>query len=196
MDISPLQAAVCHYYQNGLAASTHKCYTVGQHQYLNFCTSYSLSPLPISEYILMLFVSHLALSGLAHTLIKTYFSAIGNLHSACSQHEAYRKALTPRLEQLLWGIKKDQGSKCTPLIHLPITVEIMSRILSVVSKSPTYYQNVMMWGASCIAFFGFLRVGEMTVPSPESLDQVVHLTVEDVTLDSRSNPSIVWVNIK
>jgi len=139
LDISPLQAAVRHYYQNGLAASTHKCYTVGQQRYLIFCTS-----------------------------IKTYFFAFGNLHSACSQHEAYRKALTPRLEQLLRGIKKDQASKRTPLILLPITVEIMSRILSVLSKSPTYYQNVMMWAASSTAFLGFLRVGEMTVPSPES----------------------------
>jgi len=50
--------------------------------------------------------------------------------------------------------------------------------------------------ANCTAFFGFLRVGEMTVPSQESFDEMVHLTLEDVTLDSRSSPSIVWLTIK
>jgi len=135
MDITPLQAAVQHYYQNGLAPSTHKCYTTGQQQYLYFCTSHNLNPFPTSEYT-MLFASHLALSDLAHTSIKVYFSAIGNLHSACSQHDACRKALTPHLEQLLRGIKKNQACKCTPLVRLPITVEIMTRLFSVLPKSP------------------------------------------------------------
>ena len=144
----------------------------------------------------MLFALHHALSGLAHTSIKIHFSAIGNLHSACSQHEAYRKAFTSRLEQLLWGIKKDQASKCTPLICLHITVKIMSHILSVLSNSPTDYQNVMMWAASYTAFFGFLRVGEITVPIQECFNQAVHLTMENVTLHSRPNPFIVWLNIK
>ena len=144
----------------------------------------------------MLFAAHLALSGLAHSSIKVYFSAIGNLHSAGSQHEAYQKSLTPRLEQLLRGIKKDQVSTRTPLVRFPITVEIMSQILSVLSKSPTNYQSIMMWAASCTAFFGFLRVGEMTVPSLEAFDEMRHLTLKDIALDSRSNPSAIWLTIK
>jgi len=140
----------------------------------------------------MLFTSHLALSGPRFT-----FPLLVICIQLCSQHEAYRKPLTPRLEQLLRGIKKSQASKRILLICLPITVEIMSHILSVVlTKPPTDHQNVMMWVASCTAFFGFFRVGEMTVTSQESFDQVVHLTVEDVTLDSRANPSIIWLNVK
>jgi len=54
----------------------------------------------------------------------------------------------------------------------------------------------MLWAACCTAFFGFLRVGEMTVPNVEEYDNTVHLSVGDVALDSRSNPTIVWLLIK
>ena len=150
LDIAPIQEALQNYYHNGLAPSTHRCYTAGQQRYLHFCTSSNLRPLPTSEYTLMLFAAHLAMSGLAYTSIKVYLSSIGNWHSACSQHEAYQKALTPRLEQVLRGIKKEQASRRTPHIRLPITVGIMTQIFSVLSKSPNEYQSIMLWAASCI----------------------------------------------
>ena len=36
----------------------------------------------------------------------------------------------------------------------------------------------------------------MTVPSQETFDNSVHLSLDDVTLDSRSNPTIIWLTIK
>jgi len=128
----------------------------------------------------MLFAVHLTLFGLAHASIKVYFSAVWNLYSASSQHEAYQKSLTPHLEQLLRYIKKDEAVKCTLMVCLPISVEIMSEMYSSLSKFPTDYLSIMVWAASCTAFFGFLRVGEMAVPSMESFHQTVHLTLEDV----------------
>ena len=179
-----------------LKVKLHRCYNTGQQRYLLFCSQANLIPIPTSEYTLLLFAAHLALSGLAHTSIKVYFSAIGNLHSSCSHHSAYHKAFTPRLEQVLRGIKREQSITHTERVRLPITVEIMHQIYSVLSMSPTKYQGMMLWAACCIAFFGFLRVGEMTTPSRDAYDSSVHLSLGDVSLDSRTTPTIIWLNIK
>jgi len=144
----------------------------------------------------MMFAAYLAKSGLAYTSIKVYFSAIGNWHSACAQHDAYQAALTPRLEQVLRGIKKEQAVTRQVRIRLPITTEIMHQIYGVLSRSPNEYQSIMLWAACCTAFFGFLRVGEMTVPNQESFDDSAHLSLRDISVDSRSNPTTIWLTIK
>ena len=196
MDISSIQAAVQRYYQNGLATATQRCYLAGQQRYIQFCNQTNQTVIPTSENTLLLFAAHLALSGLAYTSIKVYFSAIGNLHSAHSHHEAYHQALTPRLEQVLRGIKREQCSTRTDRIRLPITAEIMYQIFRVLARPPAEYQNIMLWAACCTAFFGFLRVGEMTIPNQNAYDSSVHLSLQDVSLDSRTTPTIVWLMIK
>ena len=130
MDIGPIQAAVQYYFENGLASATQRCYNAGQQHYLQFCTQANLTPIPTSENTVSLLAAHLALQGLAHTTIKVYLS-IGNLHSSCSQHDAYHKALTPCLEQILQGIKREQASTCSQRVRLPISVEILHKIYSV-----------------------------------------------------------------
>ena len=54
----------------------------------------------------------------------------------------------------------------------------------------------MLWAACCTAFFGFLRVGEMTVPSQDAYNNSVHLSLGDIALDSRTSPTIIWLTIK
>ena len=70
---------------------------------------------------------------------------IGNLHTAQSHHEAYQQALTPRLEQVLCGIKREQCSTHSASVRLPSTVEIMHQIYAVLARTPEEYQNVMLW---------------------------------------------------
>ena len=72
----------------------------------------------------------------------------------------------------------------------------MQQICSVLSRSPSEYQNIMLWAACCTAFFGFLRVGEMTIPSSDTFNSAVHLSLGDIALDSRTTPTIIWVTIK
>ena len=54
----------------------------------------------------------------------------------------------------------------------------------------------MLWAACCTYFFGFLRSGEITVPSAGEYDSGAHRIYGDVTLDSRESPTMAQVNIK
>ena len=56
------------------------------------------------------------------------------------------------------------------------------------------YTQSMMGAACCVGFFGFLRAGEFTVNS--SFDPSIHLTLQDLQLDSTSDPSCLRVHIK
>ena len=54
----------------------------------------------------------------------------------------------------------------------------------------------MLWAIACMCFFGFLRMGEVVVPSAAAYDPDVHLSEADVKVDSRSKPSYIEVWIK
>lgn len=54
----------------------------------------------------------------------------------------------------------------------------------------------MIWAACTLAFFGFLRIGEMTVPSKSAYDPGVHLSLKDVIFDHPSSPTAMFVTIK
>ena len=47
-----------------------------------------------------------------------------------------------------------------------------------------------------MCFFGFLRTGEVVVPSQGLYDAEVHLSIKNVKLDSRDKPSCLMVQIK
>ena len=142
-----------------------------------------------------MFVSHLAQQGLTHQTIKVYLSAVRNLHVSAGLHNQFAAQLTPRLEMVLKGIKKDKAA-ATPRTRLPITVEIMERLRCTLIKQPTDHNNIMMWAACSLAFFGFLRCSEFTVPSQEGYSPAVHLSLQDISLDSRESPTKIQVRIK
>ena len=54
----------------------------------------------------------------------------------------------------------------------------------------------MMWAACSLAFFGFLRCSEFTVPSQEEYSPTVHLSLQDISINSRESPTWIQVRIK
>ena len=125
-----------------------------------------------------------------------YLSAIRSFHVASGRHDDFARQLTPRLQQVIKGIQKEQAITRPPRVRLPITLDIMQGIQSVLAQQPQKYYNIMIWAACAMAFFGFLRSSEFTVPSQSQFDPNLHLTLSDITLDSRHSPQIIQVNIK
>ena len=54
----------------------------------------------------------------------------------------------------------------------------------------------MLWAASLLCFFGFLRSGEITVPADAGFDEGAHLTFNDISVDCTENPQVIRVRIK
>ena len=72
-----------------------------------------------------MFVSYLAHQGLSHASIKVYLSAVRNLHISAGLHEEFSKQVTPKLELVLKGIKKERAKSAPPPERLPITLQTM-----------------------------------------------------------------------
>ena len=54
----------------------------------------------------------------------------------------------------------------------------------------------MLWATACVGFFGFLRVGEFTVPYQLSYDPQVNLSLSDLSFDVHRAPTVVCLRIK
>jgi len=48
----------------------------------------------------------------------------------------------------------------------------------------------------CLAFFRFLRVGEFTIPTESSYSPSHHLSLQDISVDSRTNPCLLQLLLK
>ena len=123
-----------------------------------------------------------------HSVIKTYLCAIRLLHIDNGLPDPLVNCL--KLQRLVKGIKQVKDSSCPA--RLAITIELMRVIHQ--SLDFSNQDNVMIWAACCLGFFGFLRTGEFTVNSVFNPD--VHMTVSDVQADSEDNPSFFKVSIK
>lgn len=106
----------------------------------------------------------------------------------------------PKLHYVLRGIKSKEAERLSgsggSRERLPITPPLLLRMKAVWEREPNRANAKMLWAASCLCFFAFLRVGEMTVPKDGGFDPAVHLGVGDVAVDDPRKPSLVRIRIK
>ena len=156
-----------------------------------FCTRLNLPAIPASENNLLLFIAELSQTK-SYNTVHTYLAGVRHLHVLSGYPNPLEKAL--RVQLALRGFKRCKPPQPNP--RLPITPYILRAIKSVLLTAPHEYNNVMLWAAVCVGFFGFLRSGEFVLKSAASFDPTFHLTPLDVAVDSHSNPSVVRLHIK
>lgn len=183
------------YFRNGLAPSTHKTYNSAKKRYLQFCRDKHILPLPASESQLCRFVSSLAIQSLCHNTIKSYLAAIRHLHIAEGYGNPHIHNMA-RLEQVLKGIKAVQSRGPRKTERLPITPNHLSKLREVWSHGGNKFEGQMLWAAASLCFFGFMRSGEITIPSASSYDEGAHLSFKDVAVDCVQAPRILRVHLK
>ena len=133
-----------------------------------------MNPIPASEQQVCLFCVFLAKQKLTHATIKCYLAAVRHLHIADGAGDPHMGSMA-KLEQVLKGIKSIQAKGgAQGRERLPITPELLVKLKRVIDK-------VMLWGAALLCFFGFLRAGEITVPSDNAYDKGAHLSFADIS---------------
>ena len=118
------------------------------------------------------------------------------MHVSAGMFSEFCQQLTPRLQLTLKGIQRSQAVSHSPKPWLPITLQLLQNIYTYLSQQPHRYNNILMWAACCLAFFGFLRVSEFTTPSDTHYDKDCHVSIDDISIDSRDNPQLLKVTLK
>ena len=103
----------------------------------------------------------------------------------------------PRLQYVLRGIRSEEARlNRQPRQRLPVTIEVLRKIHSILLLDPNNFDNIMLWAAFLLCFFGFLRSGEVTIPDQNSYDPQVHLNFQDISADNPTSPSLLSIRIK
>ena len=179
----------------GLAPSTRRTYSCAQEKFVIFCilsghlSPYG-SPCPASEWTLCLFATYLA-DSLRHSSIKVYLSAVRSLHVDQGFPDLLENCLW--LQRVVRGIKRSQGT-LSSRPRLPVSSNILHMIHSALDLNS--FDDVMFWAACLLAYFGFLRSAEFTVPSLSAYNASVHLSMSDVSVDVPLDPYCLQVFIK
>jgi len=91
-------------------------------------------------------------------------------------------AVVVELDYVLRGIKKHQAEQSSAdRTRLPITPALLSKMREVWEDARPGMDITMIWAACSLASFGFLRLGELTVPSDNDYDPQTHLGLADIT---------------
>ena len=130
------------------------------------------SPCPADEWTLYLFATFLAKT-VQQASIKVYLSGVRALHIDQGFSDPLAGCL--RLRRVLRGIKRCQGSPVASC--LPITDDLMLVIWNFLDLSLP--DHCMFWAACCL-----LRASEFTVPNLASFSPSLHLSVQDISVDS------------
>ena len=170
MDVGYLEEVVGRLVEASVAPSTRKTYLSGQNKYFSFCKGVQLCYLPLTENKAYLFVAYLVDSKLKHSTIKGYLSAVRRLQVVAGMGDPFAGSW-PRLECALKGVKRAAAvSGVEATVRLPVTPKILKLLRSVWSGNSSGFDSVMLWTAGCMCYFGFLRSGEVTVPSLKEYD--------------------------
>ena len=101
-----------------------------------------------------------------------------------------------RLQLVLRGIKRSQGDQIR--VRLPITIHHLKLFqLLLAIPSTTNFDSFMIWAAMTLAFFGFLRLGELTCNTKFNKD--IHLTQDSISFPPRfgtQGPQFMTIHIK
>ena len=73
----------------------------------------------------------------------------------------------------------------------PITLDLLHRLRKIWLEQARGIDGLMLWAASSLCFFGFLRSGEVTVPTDTASDEAMRISFKDVAVDKLNEPTMV-----
>lgn len=125
----------------------------------------------------MNFIAHLSLNGYAESTARNYIAAIGY---QCKINGYLNTTNSFIVSKLLDGLRRLKGKADS---RLPITEEILGRIVGALCNiCSNTYESKLFTAAYTLAFFAFLRVGEIVLSKGNDSHSI--LGINDVRLDN------------
>jgi len=163
--------------KKSLAPSTRDTYRLAIDNFTYFKHTYipGVPILPASTLEMVRFVSYLQLSGKAAATIATYVSAISFFHKVGDLPDPTNKFV---IRKMLRGstVMSPSSDSRLPILP-PLLMELVKATLLLNGES---YNGVMLAAMFLLAFFAFLRVGEITTHSVTESRNVLHF--DDISL--------------
>lgn len=152
-------------------------------QFRKFCETHGTSALPSSKPTLAHFAAHLSLKGLSPSTINSYLAAVRTRHRQVGLPD-------PGHRNHILSLAKRGAARAhhpTQRPREPITLPILHRMLRVLKscRGISRPNQTMLRAAFCLAFHGFLRVSEYTIPTARAFDSRRHATHEDIEWHKR-----------
>lgn len=150
----------------------------------------------MSEETICYFVAHLGDKGLSHSTIQSYMAAVRDLQIEYG-FPSPLFAKMPRLERIIKGLRRIRGQQGkAPRQKRPITPAILRQMRAYWVGIGSDYKYTMLWATAVTCFFGFMRAGELVVPSAKDFDPKKHLTFDSVAADSRVEPTLIQISLR
>lgn len=192
---SLLDSLVTSLLRASLSSATFTSYNRFVRNYVQFCNIYfqECQAFPSSHVMLTQYIAYLFLKGYSPSTIATHMSAISFVHKANSLNDPTNNFL---IKKILKGAHNIRGSvDC----RLPITKDILTRLISSIPYVVSNCDNQLLITAMfLLAFYAFLRVGEITVKSSSESSAVLQFENLSFEWDNASllGMSIILVHYK
>lgn len=168
-----------------MAPQTWRTYQIATDQLTVFRKNVNLPntwPVPMEH--MCHFIAHLSLLSYAPSTIATYVSGIGSYHRFRGWEDPGKSFV---IRKMIEGVKRDNVRND---IRSPITMSILSRIVDALNNVCTsQFESVMFKAAFQLAFFAFLRIGELSASSKCDLSGKA-LKITDVKIRHKGASSI------
>ena len=186
------------------APKTTKTYEGALNCFEKFRVKHGISDqFPITTSNVSLFIAYLSVQGYAASTTATYISAIGYYHKVNGYYDPTENFI---IRQMLEGFRRKNPNKAD--LRQPITLQMLRKIMSSLDMVCfSHFEAVAFKAAFSIAFFGFMRVGELAAESLNNVQDSV-LSLEDINLfidrgiqvtfrhaknNQRGPPQVIWI---
>ena len=159
------------------------------------CTTLRIcKPFPVTQQNLAYFVAYLHREGIAPGTVKSYLAALRHSQIALGLGDPHMGGMV-QLEYVIKGLKRVSGPQASRT-RLPITPTILRKLGKAWDGLLSPFDASMLWAAALMCFFGFLRSGEVVIPTDSAFDPTTHLAYGDVRVDSTVSPTYLEVKLK
>ena len=119
------------------------------------------------------FVAYLHKEGIAPGTVKSYLAALRHSRIALGLGDPHMGGMV-QLEYVIKGLKRVSGPQASRT-RLPITPAILRKLGKAWDGLLSPFDASMLWAAALMCFFGFLRSGEVVIPTDSAFDPTTHL---------------------